>query len=69
MPTFFGADCPRAADVFATGGKGIVLPFAKFAANRMNRGEVDDVEAHLMDKGQLLGGVLKSTVGFAVIDA
>ena len=69
MATFFGADCPRATDVFASGGKGIIFAFAKFAADRVNRGQVDDVEAHLMNEGQLFGGVLKSPVGFTVIDA
>ena len=69
MATFFGTDCPRATYVFATGAKGIVLSFAEFAANRVNRGEIDDIEAHLMNVGQLLGGVLKSPMGFSVIDA
>ena len=69
MATFFGTDCPRATYVFATGAKGIVFAFAEFAADRVNRGKIDDIEAHFMDKGQLFGGVLKSPMGFAVIDA
>ena len=69
MATFFGTDCPRATYVFATGAEGIVFTFAEFAADRVNRGEIDDIEAHFMDEGQLFGGVLKSPMGFAVIDA
>ena len=69
MPTFFSADCPRATDVFANRAKGIVFSFAEFTANRMDRGEVNDIEAHFMNEGQLFGGVLKSPMGFAVIDA
>ena len=69
MATFFGTDCPRATDVFATGAKGIVFSFSEFAADRVNRGKIDDIEAHFMDEGQLFGGVLKSPMGFAVIDA
>ena len=69
MATFFGTDCPRATYVFATGAKGIVFAFAEFAADRVNRGKIDDIEAHFMDEGQLFGGVLKSPMGCAVIDA
>ena len=69
MATFISADCPGATYVFATGGEGIIFTFAKFATDRVNRGEIDDIEAHFMDEGQLLGGVLKSPMGFAVIDA
>ena len=69
MATFFGTDCPRATYVFATGAKSIVFAFAEFAADRVNRGKIDDIEAHFMDEGQLFGGVLKSPMGCAVIDA
>ena len=69
MATFFGTDCPRATYVFATGGKGIVFTFTEFATDRVDRREINDFEAHLMNEGQLLSGVLESTVGFAVIDA
>ena len=51
MATFFGTDCPRATYVFATGAKGIVFTFAKFATDRMDRGEIDYVEAHFMNEG------------------
>ena len=51
MATFFGSDCPRATYVFATGVKGIVFAFAEFAADRVNRGKIDDIEAHVMDEG------------------
>ena len=69
MATFFRADCPGATYVFTTGGKGVVFTFAEFVADRVDWGKIDDIEAHLMNEGQLLGGVLKSPVGFAVIDA
>ena len=69
MATFFGADCPRATYVFTTGGEGIIFTFAKFATDWVDRGEIDDIEAHFMNEGQLFGGVLKSPMGFAVIDA
>ena len=69
MTTFFSADCPGATYVFATGGKCIVFTFTEFATDRVDRWEIDDIEAHLMNEGQLFGGVLKSPVGFAVIDA
>ena len=51
MATFFGTDCPRATYVFATGAKGIVFAFAEFAADRVNRGKIDDIIAHFMDEG------------------
>ena len=69
MATFFGTDCPRATYVFATVAKGIVFAFAEFAPDRVNRREIDDIKAHFMNEGQLFGGVLKSPMGFAVIDA
>ena len=69
MATFFSAHCPGATYVFATGGKGIVFTFTEFATDWVNRWKIDDIEAHLMNKGQLFGGVLKSPVSFAVIDA
>ena len=68
MPTFISADCPRATDVLANRVKAIVFSFPKFSTNRMDRGKIDYVEAHLVDEGQLLGGVFESPVGFAVIN-
>ena len=51
------------------GVRGIVLALAELAADRVDGREVNDIEAHLMDQGQLLRGVFEGAVGDAVENA
>jgi hypothetical protein len=55
-------DGPRAAGIVGLGLRGIVLPLPVRFADGMDGGEVDDVEAHLLDAGQALGRVVKRGV-------
>jgi hypothetical protein len=51
------ADGVRAAGVALLRVEGVVLALARGRADRVDRGEVDDVEAHRRDPTQPLGGV------------
>ena len=50
------ADRPRGADVVGPGGQGVVGALAVGGADRVDRRQVDDVEAHRRDGGQPLRG-------------
>ena len=51
------ADRPRAADVVGLGVERVVLAFAERAADRMDRRQIDDVEAELRDARQRALGI------------
>ena len=51
VAAFLRSDRPRAADVVAARGEGIVLALAELVADRVDGREVNDIEAHLMDQG------------------
>jgi hypothetical protein len=55
VPALGGTDRPRRARVFGAGYQGVVPPLAVAPANRVDRGQVDDVEPHGSDGGQALG--------------
>jgi len=49
VPTFLTADCPRTARIIRPGDKTIVLPLPVGATDRMDRREVQNVEAEFGD--------------------
>ncbi len=51
-----GADRPGDAGIAGAGDEGVVGALAEGAADRVDRRQVDDVEAHLGDRRQPLGG-------------
>ncbi len=55
VPARGRADRPRGADVARLGVHGVVAALAVHGADRVDRREVDDVEAHLRDAVELLG--------------
>src|ERR1700712_6025738 len=55
VSTLVTSDRPRRAAVPGGRGHGVVLALAVHLADGMNRGQVDDVEAHLRDPGEGLG--------------
>ncbi|CQR61674.1 Hypothetical Protein sle_22130 [Streptomyces leeuwenhoekii] len=63
MAAFGGADGPGDADVVGGGGQGVVAAFAVGGADGVDRGEVDDVEAHGGDRRQAAGGGAEGAVG------
>ncbi len=60
------ADGPRTARVAGGGFRGIVLAFAVGFADGMDRGKVDDIEAHLLDARQPLRGLVERGVPLVV---
>ena len=52
VPPLGAADGPGAARVVRARGQGVVRPLAEGAADRVDRGQVEHVEAHLRDIGQ-----------------
>ncbi|MCO5595375.1 hypothetical protein L7F22_049417 [Adiantum nelumboides] len=54
VPARGGADRPRRADVARLGVDGVVAALAVHRADRVDRRQVDDVEAHLRDAVELL---------------
>ena len=52
MPALFAADGIRAARIVRPGGQGVVRAFAVTAADRVDRREVQHVEAHVLDHRQ-----------------
>src|SRR6201999_3096857 len=55
VPALGGADRVRHAGVVGAGGERVVAALAVLAADRVDRREVEDVEAVLGDRGDLLG--------------
>ncbi len=58
-----GADRPGHADVAGAGGEGVVGALAEGRADGVDRGEVDDVEAHRRDRLQPARGGAEGAVG------
>ena len=67
VPTGFAADCIRAAWIIRTGMQGVVRAFAVLPADRVNRREIEHVEAHVADRRQTLVYVVEGTVTVGVI--
>ena len=56
VPAVLAPDRVRGARILRAGVERVVRPLAVDRADRVDRGEVDDVEAHVGDGGQALGG-------------
>ena len=56
----FGADAIGGTGVAFECDEGVVLPLAVCHADRVDRSQVDDVEAHIGDAFELSGGGLQS---------
>ena len=56
-----GADAVGRTRVSGTGLQGVVLALAVRRADRVDRGQVDDVEAHARDARQVVGGARERT--------
>jgi hypothetical protein len=67
MATFVGADGVGAADIGVAGGKRVVLALAEGLADRMDRWEVQHVEAHRLDSGQALDHVAEAAVAAGIV--
>ena len=62
VPALGGADGPRAAHVVGAGRQRVVLALALLAADRMDRREVQHVEAHGGDRGEQPLDISEGTV-------
>jgi len=62
VATFQRADRPRRTDVALSGDERVVAALAVDPADRVDRRQVDDVEAHLRDPGQPVRGGREGTV-------
>ena len=62
MSTRRTADGPRRAYIVRSGREGVVFSFSKVHANRVDRWEVDDVEAHYLRIIQSLDAVAEGRV-------
>ncbi len=58
----FAANCVRTAGFILFGGRRVVLTFAKTFADGVNRRQIGDIETHLLDVVQVLGGVVECSV-------
>ncbi len=63
VPALFGADRPRAADVALLRRLGVVPPLAVRVADRVDRRQVEDVEAELGEARQQLADALEAAPG------
>src|SRR5690606_15925385 len=69
MPAFLGPDGPGAADVRGPGALGVVAPLAVRAPDRVNRRQIDHVEAHLGRRLEASLAVAQPAVTFGVVGA
>src|SRR5439155_1716283 len=63
VPTFLGADRPRAARIALRRPQRVVLPLPVRVSDRMDRRQVDDVEAERSQLGQRLPNAVEAAPG------